>query len=78
MTEASLEMLSNLRSTENLQWYVVPLIVLIVYIYNTELEKKNWNIEILFLAAIGGLVVLKGLPEDRHMKILRELCKARK
>ena len=70
MTEASLEMLSNLRSTENLQWYVVPLIVLIVYIYNTELEKKNWNIEILFLAAIGGLVVLKGLPEDRHMKIL--------
>jgi hypothetical protein len=118
MTDASLEMLSNLRSTENLQWYVVPLMVLIVYIYNTELEKKNWgivllsiyffatsgvvleivnalvlhfsgysalwttpgrsayviyagwNIEILFLAAIGGLVVLKGLPEDRHMKIL--------
>ena len=118
MTEASLQMLSNLRSTENLQWYVVPLIVLIVYLYNTELEKENWgvvllsvyffaisgvvleivnalvlhftqysalwttpgqsafviyagwNIEIFFLAAIGGLMVLKGLPEDKHMKIM--------
>jgi hypothetical protein len=30
----------------------------------------GWNIEIFVLAAIGGLLVLKSLPEDRTMKIL--------
>jgi hypothetical protein len=111
MTEASLQVLEVLRSPENLQWHVVPLIALAMYIYNGELEKKRhgevllgiyflatsgvvleianalvlhfsgraalwttpgssafviyagWNAEILFLAAIGGLTVLKGLPE---------------
>jgi len=117
MTEASLQALSVLRNTENLQWYVVPLLVLILYIYITEIEKKNWgaillgiysfangwilemvnalvlhftdyaalwstpsnsayviyvgwNAEIFFLAAIGGLIVVKSLPEDRDMEIL--------
>jgi hypothetical protein len=111
VTEASLQVLQILRSPENLQWHVVPLIALVMYIYNSELEKKRhgevllgiyffatsgvvleivnalvlhwsgrsalwttpgnsafviyagWNVEILFLAAIGGLTVLKGLPE---------------
>ena len=111
MTEASQQVLEVLRSPENLQWHVVPLIALVMYIYNSELEKKRhgevylgiyflaisgvfleivnalvlhwsgraalwttpgnsafviyagWNVEILFLAAVGGLTVLKGLPE---------------
>jgi hypothetical protein len=110
VTEASLQVLQVLRSPENLRWYVVPLIALVMYIYNTELEKKRhggvflgiyflatsgvvleivnalvlhfsgrsalwttpgasafviyagWNVEISFLAAIGGLTVLTGLP----------------
>lgn len=117
MTEASLQALSVLRSTENLQWYVVPLLVLILYIYIQEIERKNWNVilvgiysfangwilemvnalvlhftkyaalwstpgnsayviyvgwnvEIFFLAAVGGLIVVKSLPEDRDMEIL--------
>lgn len=118
MTPASLEMLGNLRNPANLQWYVVVIITLILYVYTTELEKKRtglvflgvyffatsgvileivnalilhftgysalwttpgrsafviyagWNVEILFLAAIGGLSVLKGLPE-RTAKIFR-------
>jgi len=111
MTDASIQVLGILRSTENLQWYIVPLITLVVYIYNLELEKKNfdrvvmgiyffatsgvcmeiinalvlhftgysalwttpgrsayviyagWNAEIFFLAAVGGVSVLTGLPE---------------
>ena len=43
MTEASLQALSVLRSTEHLQWYVVPLLVLILYIYIGEIERKNWG-----------------------------------
>ena len=117
MTEASLRVLEVLRSTENLEWHVVPLIALVMYIYNSELEKKRhgevflgiyflaisgvvleivnalvlhfsgrsalwttpgdsafviyagWNVEILFLAAVGGLTVLKGLP-GRDQKLL--------
>ena len=35
MTEASQQVLQVLRSTENLQWHVVPLIALVMYIYNS-------------------------------------------
>ncbi|TFF85448.1 MAG: hypothetical protein EU551_03995 [Promethearchaeota archaeon] len=41
VTEASQIALSNLRVTDNLQWYVIPLLIIIVYIYNTEMEKGN-------------------------------------
>ncbi|MBN1534447.1 MAG: hypothetical protein JXA20_17365 [Spirochaetes bacterium] len=111
MTDASIQALSVLRSTENLQWYIVPFITLILYIYNMEMEKKRfdrvlmgiyffatsgvcleivnalvlhftgfsalwttpgrsayviyvgWNAEIFFLAALGGISALTGLPE---------------
>lgn len=117
VTDAALEAINNLRALDNLQWYIIPLIVLIVYIYNTEIEKKNldavflgiywfcipgvvleiinalvlhftqysalwltpgnsaytiyvgWNIEIAFLAAIIGLMNVKGIPKDRKAKI---------
>jgi hypothetical protein len=116
MTAVSLQALSVLRSTDNLQWYIVPLITLILYFYNMEMEKKNydrvlmgiyffatsgvcleivnalvlhftgysalwttpgrsayviyvgWNAEVFFLAALGGISVLTGLP-DRSTKI---------
>lgn len=35
--------LSILRSGENFQWYVIPLIAFAVYIYHVEISKKNWN-----------------------------------
>jgi hypothetical protein len=117
VTEASQIALSNLRSTDNLQWYIIPLIIILVYIYNTEMEKGNydavylgiywfaicgvvleivnalvlhftqysalwttpsnsayiiyvgWNIEIAFLAALIGLMNVKGLPKDKNKKI---------
>jgi len=43
MTEASVQALSVLRSTGNMQWYVVPLLVSVFYIYFVEIEKKNWS-----------------------------------
>lgn len=116
MTEASKQMLENLRNTDNLQWYIVPFIVLIIYVYVSEIGKKKysavllgiysfssgwileivnalvlhftqrsalwttpgrssfviyagWNFEIFVLAALGGLIVIKSLPEDRNLKI---------
>ncbi|MBD3256336.1 MAG: hypothetical protein GF383_14660 [Candidatus Lokiarchaeota archaeon] len=117
VTVAAQTALDNLRSTDNLQWYVIPLLIIIVYIYNLEMEKDNkeavymgiywfaisgvvleiinalvlhftqysalwltpgnsafviyvgWNIEIAFLAALIGLMNVKGLPEDKDKKI---------
>ena len=56
MTEASQQVLQILRSPENLQWHVVPLIALVMYIYNSELEKKRHGqvyLGIYFLAISG-------------------------
>ena len=27
-----------------LQWYVIPLFALVVYVYANEVEKRNWNL----------------------------------
>ncbi len=117
MTDASVAVLNNLRSTANMQWYVVPLLIFVIYVYVTEAEKKNWsavllgiatwagelvwemfnalvlhftqyasmwstpgksafiiysglNIEIASFFAVAGVIVVKSLPEDRHLKIL--------
>jgi hypothetical protein len=117
VTEASQIALSNLRTTDNLQWYIIPLLIILVYIYNTEIEKGNldavflgiywfaicgvvleivnalvlhftqysalwttpshsayiiyvgWNIEIAMLAALIGLMNVKGLPKEKDKKI---------
>ena len=43
MTQVSLQVLSNLGIAENVQWYVAPSLVLLVYLYNTEIKKKSWG-----------------------------------
>jgi len=117
MTEASKQAVANLRDLSHFQWYVVPLLVLVVYVYAVEIERRNWsmvlaglalwgmdwfneivnslilhftgrsalwtvpadsayiilvglNIEITFMFAIMGIVLVKMLPKDRDMKIL--------
>lgn len=50
MTDASMQALSVLRSTENMQWYIVPLLVSVFYIYFVEIEKRNWSPVLLGLA----------------------------
>ena len=43
----------NLRSTDNLSWYIIPLLALLFYIYAVEVQKKNWNIVLAGLAFWG-------------------------
>ena len=118
MTDASVKALSVLRHTDNMQWYVVPILVFAIYIYIVEIEKRNWsavllgiafwaaefiwemfnalilhftqyapvwctpgpsaftiyaglNIEICLFFAILGILIIKVLPEDKNVKILR-------
>jgi hypothetical protein len=39
-TEQALRML---RNGENFQWYFIPLFAFVVYVYFSEIEKKNWK-----------------------------------
>jgi hypothetical protein len=116
-TEASRRALAILRDGSQFEWYVIPLLALVLYVYMVEVERRNWNlvfaglalwgmdwfneiwnglvfhfsnyapmwgapgrtafliliglnIEICFMFAIAGIVMAKGLPKDKHMKIL--------
>ena len=50
MTVESIQALSVLRSADNMQWYIIPLLTAVVYIYFVEVERKNWSPVILGLA----------------------------
>lgn len=41
--EATQQALAILRSGENFQWYLIPLFALVVYVYASEIAKKNWK-----------------------------------
>ncbi len=41
--EATAEALNILRTTENAQWYIVPITIIFLYIYFNEISKKNWK-----------------------------------
>ena len=43
MTQASAQGLAILRDPSQFQWYVIPLLVVIIYIYHNEARHKNWN-----------------------------------
>ena len=55
MTEASLQALTRLRDLSTLQWYVIPLLAVVFYVYATELKKArasgNWD------AVLAGLTL---------------------
>lgn len=52
-TESASQALSILRDGSQFQWYVIPLFALVVYVYATEMEKKNWNLVFAGLAFWG-------------------------
>ena len=121
MTEASKQALQNLRVLSTIQWYVIPLLAIVFYIYTNEIKKAKksgdwnaffagltifgmdffnetwngwvlsltghsafwtapgpsalrtmvgWNIEIMFMFAIIGIIFYNTLTEDREVKIL--------
>jgi hypothetical protein len=43
MTEASQQAMNILRSTDNLQWYLISMLIFVTYIYINEIEKRNWS-----------------------------------
>ena len=53
MTESASQALSILRDPSQFEWYVVPLLVVVIYIYNVEVGKRNWNLVFAGLALWG-------------------------
>jgi len=42
-----------LRDGSQFQWYVIPLLAIVFYIYVNEIEKRNWNVVLAGLAFWG-------------------------
>ena len=53
MTPASQQALANLRDASHLAWYVVPLLIIAMYVYAVEIERRNWNMVFAGLAFWG-------------------------
>jgi hypothetical protein len=51
MTESAAQALSILRDPSQFEWYVIPIVVLVIYVYNVEIGKRNWNL------VFGGLAL---------------------
>lgn len=120
-TTATQQALQGLRDLSTLQWYVIPLLALVLYVYSAELKKARstgdwnavfagvtlfgmdfinetwngwvmvlsersafwtapgptalrtmigWNIEIMFMFAIAGIIFHNSLSGDRDRKVL--------
>lgn len=52
-TEAALQAQQILRDGSQFQWYVIPLLALVIYVYHVEIERKNWNLVFAGLAFWG-------------------------
>jgi hypothetical protein len=52
-TESASQALRILRDGSQFQWYVIPLFALAVYVYATEVERRNWNLVFAGLAFWG-------------------------
>ncbi|MDP8257698.1 MAG: hypothetical protein P9M14_18280 [Candidatus Alcyoniella australis] len=52
-TNATLQALANLRSPLYFQWYLVPILVMVFYIYFNEISRKNYNVVLAGLAFYG-------------------------
>lgn len=52
-TESATQAISILRNGSNFQWYVIPLLAFVFYVYVVEVEKKNFNLILAGLAFWG-------------------------
>lgn len=52
-TDYARQALEILRDGSQFQWYVIPLLALVFYVYVTEIEKRNWNLVFAGLAFWG-------------------------
>jgi len=54
MTEYSRQALEILRDPSTFKWYVIPLLVMVIFIYHSQVAKKNWNVVFAGLALWGA------------------------
>lgn len=52
-TAAAKEAAGILRDGSLFQWYLIPLLALVIYVYTVEVERKNWNVVFAGLAFWG-------------------------
>lgn len=53
MSEATQSAMAILRDPSTLQWYVIPLLALLFYIYTIEIQKRDWSLVLAGLAFWG-------------------------
>lgn len=51
--ESAAQAAANLRNFNHFEWYVIPIFVIVIYIYSVEIEKRNWNVLFAGLALWG-------------------------
>jgi hypothetical protein len=54
MSDFALQAMSHLRDPRDFQWYVIPMLAFVFYIYTVETEKRNWNLVLAGLAFWGA------------------------
>ncbi|MEU9128702.1 hypothetical protein AB0D08_11410 [Kitasatospora sp. NPDC048540] len=54
MTEHARRAFEQLRETGHFQWYVIPILLVVLYVYATEVERRNWNVLFAGLALWGA------------------------
>ncbi|WP_043650130.1 hypothetical protein [Nocardia thailandica] len=53
MTDNARAALELLRDASQFKWYVIPLLLLVIYVYAVEVERRNWNVFFAGLALWG-------------------------
>lgn len=53
MTPAAQQGLAALRDTSHFQWTLIPILLLVIYVYSVEMGKENWKVVLAGLAFIG-------------------------
>ena len=53
-TEFAQQALGILRDASQFQWYVIPLLAIVLYIYNSEIYQRRWNLVFAGLAFWGA------------------------
>jgi len=51
MTNSAQEALAILRDASQFQWYIIPLLLVVIYAYTKEVNQKKWNV------VLGGLAL---------------------
>ena len=57
MTEASIQALDNVRKLSSFEWYFVPFLAVVIYVYSMEVRKKEWERVLLGIGFFAGELI---------------------